>query len=557
VMSSITAAPNANSAFAVEDNKKLAIFAAEWLRLIALEKENERNHKEEEIVWGSMSSLNNTTWFLGALQLMLLILFATVAGNEIVPGADDATFPNMSDGNAAYNMFIGVEIMMFIGFGYLMTFLKWYGLGAVGFTMLITAIGLQWYVFCDSFWYQMYNTENNPNWTQVPVNIYTLLDCLFGVSAVLISYGALIGKVSPFQLVVLTFIELACHACNYRVFMQGIMRLADCGGTYIDHMFGAYFGLSVAFMLGSPKSQPQLGVVPDVFSLVGTLFLWVYWPSFVAGTTEPSSSGQQMAIVNTVMSLSASTISTFWLSSLLAKNGRYRPVDIQNATLAGGVAIGCTANMELSAFSAIMIGITAGLVSCFGFNCVQQWLEEHIGLHDTCGIHNLHAMPSVIGAIASVIISGYEQSGDRNHAADVFGKYKDQQWWRQWVSIIFCMGFAIGSGLITGYILKQLGGTEEEKSQLKEYHDQPYWEVADDYNHSLYTELAKVIKASSKKQGVSLLNTNELDKEVSDWSSHGGRRNLKVVQAEKHQVSANIDTASLHQLRKPVSGEQA
>jgi ammonium transporter Rh len=437
-----------------------------------------------------------------------------------------------------------------------MTFLKWYGLGAVGFTMLITAIGLQWYLFCDSFWHQMYNTENHPDWTRVPVNMYSLMDALFGVSAVLITFGGLIGKVSPFQLVVLTFIELCCHACNFRVFLQGIMRISDCGGTYIDHMFGAYFGLAVAYVLGSPKSQPQLGTVPDVFSLIGTLFLWVYWPSFVAGTTAEGSVQQQTALVNTVLALSASTISTFWLSSLIAKNGRYRPVDIQNATLAGGVAIGAAANMNLNSFSAIMIGIAAGLVSCFGFNYIQPWLEENIGLHDTCGIHNLHAMPSVVGAIASVIVSGYQQSGDRNHSAEVFGQYKNQQWWRQWVSILFCIGFAVSSGLITGFILKSIGGTEEEKSQLKEYHDQPYWEVADDYNHSLYTELAKVIKASSKKQGVSLLNTNELDKEVSDWSSHGGRRNLKVVQAEKHQVSANIDTASLHEVRKPIVSVQ-
>jgi len=200
-----------------------------------------------------------------------------------------------------------------------------------------------------------------------------------------------------------------------------------------------------------------------------------------------------------------------------------------------------------------MIGITAGLVSTFGFNYIQPWLEEHIGLHDTCGVHNLHAMPSVIGAIASVIIAGFEQSGDRNTSAEVFGEYKNQQWWRQWVSILFCIGFAISTGLLTGYLMKVLGGTEEEKTQLKEYHDQPYWEVADDYNHSLYTELAKVIKASSKKQGVSLLNTNELDKEVADWSAHGGRKNLKAAQAEKHQVSAGIDTASLHEARKPVA----
>jgi len=98
-----------------------------------------------------------------------------------------------------------------------------------------------------------------------------------------------------------------------------------------------------------------------------------------------------------------------------------------------------------------------------------------------------------------------------------------------------------------------LGGTEEEKAQLKEYHDNCYWEVADDYNVNLYSELAKVIKASSKKQGVSMLNTAQLDKEVSDWSAHGGRRNLVAHNAEQPTVSANIDTASMHEARKPIA----
>ena len=33
--------------------------------------------------------------------------------------------------------------MMVIGFGYLMTFLRYYGLGAVGLTMFITALGIE------------------------------------------------------------------------------------------------------------------------------------------------------------------------------------------------------------------------------------------------------------------------------------------------------------------------------------------------------------------------------------------------------------------------------
>jgi ammonium transporter Rh len=95
-------------------------------------------------------------------------------------------------GTQGYDMFIGVEIMMFIGFGYLMTFLKWYGLGAVGLTMMVTAVGIQWSLFTESFFYQLYN--NVHDWQYVDVDIYKLLNCLYAVSAVLISFGALIGE---------------------------------------------------------------------------------------------------------------------------------------------------------------------------------------------------------------------------------------------------------------------------------------------------------------------------------------------------------------------------
>merc|ERR1719434_610851 len=41
--------------------------------------------------------------------------------------------------------------MMFVGFGYLMTFLKAYGLGAVGFTMYITCLGVEFAIIIESF----------------------------------------------------------------------------------------------------------------------------------------------------------------------------------------------------------------------------------------------------------------------------------------------------------------------------------------------------------------------------------------------------------------------
>ena len=97
--------------------------------------------------------------------------------------------------------------------------------------------------------------------------------------------------------------------------MLGILNVADMGGTYVDHMYGAYFGLAVSFVLGKPSTEPKnpaFGTVADLFSLIGTLFLWVYWPSFVAGAAEADSDQQQRAIVNTILCLSASTVAVFF-----------------------------------------------------------------------------------------------------------------------------------------------------------------------------------------------------------------------------------------------------
>jgi ammonium transporter Rh len=209
--------------------------------------------------------------------------------------------------------------------------------------------------------------------------------------------------------------------------------------------------------------------------LIGTAFLWIYWPSFVAGAAQADSDQQQRAIVNTIMALSSSTVATFWLTSLLSKNGRMRPVDIQNATLAGGVAIGCTANLTTSVFGAIMIGIFAGLVSTAGYNILQPWLEINLGLHDTCGIHNLHAMPSVIGAFASVILAGYKGDDYRHHDSAIYGQNSDSQWWRQLVGIVLCITFAITAGLTVGWLLRKI--TSNEEGGVTPFHDSSYWEV--------------------------------------------------------------------------------
>ena len=83
-----------------------------------------------------------------------------------------------------YNFYIGVSLMMFVGFGYLMTFLRWYGLGAVGLTMLVTALGVEVSLL----------TEPLFSGLGVVFDLMALLNANFAVAAFLISFGAWRGS---------------------------------------------------------------------------------------------------------------------------------------------------------------------------------------------------------------------------------------------------------------------------------------------------------------------------------------------------------------------------
>lgn len=46
-----------------------------------------------------------------------------------------------------FPVFQDVHVMILVGFGFLMTFLKKYGFSSVGINLLIAALGLQWGTF--------------------------------------------------------------------------------------------------------------------------------------------------------------------------------------------------------------------------------------------------------------------------------------------------------------------------------------------------------------------------------------------------------------------------
>ncbi|NXQ24340.1 RHAG protein, partial [Alaudala cheleensis] len=303
-----------------------------------------------------------------------------------------------------YPHFQDVHVMIFVGFGFLMTFLKKYGFSSVGFNMLIAAFGLQWGILMQGFWHM----EEG----KIHVSIESMINADFSTATALISFGALLGKTSPIQMLILTLLEITMFACNEHLVTE-IFEATDVGASMTIHAFGAYFGLAAAFVLYRPgltnkHENDESTYHSDMFAMIGTLFLWLFWPSFNSAIAH-GSEAQARAIINTYYSLAACTIVTFALSSLVDKRGKFSMVLIQNATLAGGVAVGTCADLAIHPFSAMFIGVVAGVVSVLGFQFLTPVMASKLRIQDTCGVHNLHGLPGILGGIAGIIAAAVKR----------------------------------------------------------------------------------------------------------------------------------------------------
>uniref|UniRef100_A0A8D0EB80 Rh family C glycoprotein n=1 Tax=Salvator merianae TaxID=96440 RepID=A0A8D0EB80_SALMN len=388
-----------------------------------------------------------------------------------------------------YPSFQDVHVMIFVGFGFLMTFLQRYGFGAVGFNFLLAAFGIQWAILMQG-WFHTFEQG------KILIGVESLIGADFCVGSVCIAFGAVLGKVSPVQLLIMTLFQVTLFSVNEYILLN-LLHVKDAGGSMTIHTFGAYFGLTVTAILyrsnlESTKDKQGSVYHSDLFSMIGTLFLWMYWPSFNSAISDHGDA-QHRAAINTYCSLAACVLSTVAFSSMLEKKGKLNMVHIQNATLAGGVAVGTAAEMMLTPYGSLIIGFVCGIVSTVGFVYLTPFLESKLHIQDTCGVHNLHGMPGLIGGIVGAITAAaasesvYGKEG-LIHAFDFTGPYSSRttsdQGGFQAAGIAVSLGIALVGGAIVGGILKLpfFGDPTDENC----FEDNVYWEVPGDEESNLY-----------------------------------------------------------------------
>lgn len=434
-------------------------------------------------------------WFLIVIQVIFIVLFATTVSYSDTAHSVKSKGKENTDVISFYGMFQDVHVMIFVGFGFLMTFLKRYGYSSVGLNFLIAAFILQWATLVGG-----YLKHHGPH---IKLTVDTLLTSDFAAAAVLISFGALLGKTSPAQLIVMALIEIVLFAVSEHLGLH-TFKAVDVGGSMFVHAFGAYFGLSVSRVLHNQdvEESKKEGAVyhSDLFAMIGTLFLWLFWPSFNSALAHGDD--RERAIINTYYALAACCVVAFATSSLLDRKQRFDMVHIQNATLAGGVAVGTCADLMIQPYGALIIGAIAGIVSTFGYVFVTPFLSSTLKTHDTCGVNNLHGMPALIAGIAGAVTAAvasestygpslYEMFPARRPATNTsdfigtkdedfgLGRSGMQQGGFQIVALVVTLCIAVVGGLITGVILKYVKILEQpEGADL--FDDRKFWHVPED-----------------------------------------------------------------------------
>lgn len=375
--------------------------------------------------------------------------------------------------------------MVFIGFGFLMCFLRYHSWTAVGYNFLIAAWCIQITILMQGFWHIAFDVYNETGvWRKIQLDIPALILGDFGAACVLVSFGAILGRVTIVQLWVLATLEIFFYTLNEALCVK-YFRAVDMGGSMYIHTFGAFFGVACTFYFEHKRSQQSHhsqnnfgGYNSQMIAMIGTLFLFCFWPSFNGALAIAYS--QQRVIVNTVLAITASTIAACSISRI--KYGRLSMEVVLNATLAGGVAVGSASDLVVTGAVAMTIGAFAGIISAAGFIWIKPALEK-AKVYDTCGVLYLHGLPGVLGGLIGAISAASAGDAYSNVLIlnETFPALKDgrtvaSQGWYQIAALLLTLAIASVSGIVCGLIASKVDWVNHP------YTDQEHWEEDIDYD---------------------------------------------------------------------------
>ncbi len=391
-----------------------------------------------------MNRNNKRQFAISSVAFLIIFIIIAIA---LVPQLNNYGIEapmTSSENQFMYEKSIDVLVMLLLGFGFLMVFVRKYGYMSVTATYLAVALSLPLYMLIRPY---LWGGTADLSIT----NISMLLFAEFAAASLLIAIGGPLGRVSTSQYLIIGLLFTPLYALNEWLLFSGVFiplgAFLDTAGSVAIHTFGAYFALGMIILLTAKRDRDvpiETSRRSNQFALLGSVALWIFWPSFSSALVAVDKI--PIVAINTVLALCGATLATYALSVLI--RGKIEIGDIANASLAGGVAIGATVANTTPGW-AMMIGLIAGSISVIGYTVIQPRLQKLTGGVDTCGVHNLHGMPGVFGGLVALAVV----------AAPLW----------QLIGVVLTVIFALTMGIVTGFIASRLGRKERVYEDSEEF----------------------------------------------------------------------------------------
>jgi len=415
------------------------------------------------------NGLDITLLFAFGIQVgitVLYIIFMDFQDNSqlSVPGV----YGWQNNVDYVYVFLIDISMMVFLGFTLQRAHLRKYAYSAIGGSLLVGAIGFQFGILWNGFF----------DWSAISLDSKIYLDMaslitgLYCATTVIVGYGAVVGRCNTAQTVTFAFFAAGFYSLNYYITI-GKIQGYDLGGAITIHLFGSLFGVGASWIIGlfDSTSYTALGqdqrssYQNDVFSFLGTLVLFILFPSFNGAFA--ANGAQFRVVINTALACTSSgavVVALDWFFGFQ----KWRPFILQQGVMAGGIVMGCAHSELVPTYVAILLGgIISGPCVWIGLRFVTPLMNKAYSVpsglserltfipRDTAGVLISHGVPGFIGAIAGISATADYKNDYQfgQNAPDLFPLDPYNQAPDLASTWAISMGIGLGGGLFTGLLM--------------------------------------------------------------------------------------------------------
>ena len=358
-----------------------------------------------------------------------------------------------------YGLFRDINIMAFVGFGMLHTLTQGNTWTSIAFDILSIVLSFQ----ISLFFNLIFENAFKESWNNGVLNFDTFIKAIFNSCAILVSLGAVHGKISHIQYLVLIISETILSSLNLKL-CDVKLKIIDTGGGLYIHTFGALFGIAIYIVLfRSKKKRARLSAynranitnyLSNITCFVGVLFILNYLPSFNSGLAL-SDDGRYRAAINTYFSIIGSIVMSFIITGFIY-NGKFIYEYILFGSFSGGIIISTCCSVCLDHWAALLIGMLCGLICIILFKYLNELFLE-LGYYDIYNIIIVHGIPGILGAfISSMFISDLDHRVDNyyNILLKDMERTNRAQAGIQIAAIFITCAISFVGGITVGFLIK-------------------------------------------------------------------------------------------------------